>query len=127
MSLASGPGSPRIIWVPLQVAARPIMGPLGVIGDKERVISKEGEGVSLEVGGEDLGFNSNEEEVVPKVDYVSLVDRVFDSAFGGDGEEDVVMGEGVVVTSSSLEMLTKSFLSGMMVSLIFLQGLEEEA
>ncbi|GJT07960.1 hypothetical protein Tco_0842422 [Tanacetum coccineum] len=54
-----------------------------------------GEGVSLEVGGEDLGFNSNEEEVVPKVDYVSLVDRVFDSAFGGDGEEDVVMGEGV--------------------------------
>ncbi|GJR09433.1 hypothetical protein Tco_0792085 [Tanacetum coccineum] len=86
-----------------------------------------GEGVSLEVGGEDYGFDSNEEEVVPKVDDVSLVDGVFDSAFGGEGQEDVVMGEGVVVTSSSLEMLTNSFLGGIMVSLIFLEGLEEEA
>ncbi|GKB63496.1 hypothetical protein Tco_0919682, partial [Tanacetum coccineum] len=34
-----------------------------------------------------------EEEVVPKVDDVSLVDGVFDGAFGGDGEEDVVIGE----------------------------------
>ncbi|GJU64665.1 hypothetical protein Tco_1246500 [Tanacetum coccineum] len=33
-----------------------------------------------------------EEEVVPKVDDVSLVDGVFDGAFGGEGEEDVVMG-----------------------------------
>ncbi|GJX69859.1 hypothetical protein Tco_0305586 [Tanacetum coccineum] len=30
---------------------------------------------------------------VPKVDDVSLVDRVFDGAFGGDGEEDFVMEE----------------------------------
>nr|GEU56067.1 hypothetical protein [Tanacetum cinerariifolium] len=65
--------------------------------------------------------------VVLKVDDVSLVDGVFDGAFGRDKEEDVVMGEGVVVTSSSLEMLTKSCLGGMMVSLIFLEGLEEEA
>ncbi|GKA54261.1 hypothetical protein Tco_0753210 [Tanacetum coccineum] len=63
---------------------------------------------------------------VPKVDDVSLVDGVFDGAFGGDGEEDVLMGEGVVVTSSSLEMLTNNCLGGMMVSLIFLEGLEEE-
>nr|GFB47734.1 hypothetical protein [Tanacetum cinerariifolium] len=35
--------------------------------------------------------------------------------------------EGVVVTSSSLEMLTNSCLRGIMVSLIFLEGLEEEA
>nr|GEU83047.1 reverse transcriptase domain-containing protein [Tanacetum cinerariifolium] len=35
--------------------------------------------------------------------------------FGGDREEDVVMGEGVVVASSSLEMLTKSCLGEMMV------------
>ncbi|GJZ32635.1 hypothetical protein Tco_0578071 [Tanacetum coccineum] len=68
-----------------------------------------------------------EEEVVPKVDNVSLVDGVFDGAFGGEGEEDVVMGEGVVVTSSSLEILTNSCLGGIMVSLIFLEGLEEEA
>ncbi|GJW79185.1 hypothetical protein Tco_0140867 [Tanacetum coccineum] len=67
------------------------------------------------------------EEVVPKVDDVSLVDGVFDCAFGGDGEEYVLIGEGVVVASLLLEMLTKSFLGGMMVSLIFLEGLEEEA
>ncbi|GKB01963.1 hypothetical protein Tco_0830007, partial [Tanacetum coccineum] len=72
-------------------------------------------------------FDSNEEEVVPKVDDVSLVDGVFDSAFGGDGEEDFVIGEGVVVSSSSLDMSTKSCLGGIMVSLIFLEGLEEEA
>ncbi|GJS43620.1 hypothetical protein Tco_0568663 [Tanacetum coccineum] len=73
------------------------------------------------------GFDSNEEEVVPKVDDASLVDGVFDDAFSGEGEEDVIMGEDVVVTSSSLEMLTKSYLGGVMVNLIFLEGLEEEA
>ncbi|GJW83354.1 hypothetical protein Tco_0156499 [Tanacetum coccineum] len=73
------------------------------------------------------GFNSNEEEVVPKVDDVSLVDGVFYGAFGGDGEEDFVVGEGVVVSSSSPYMFTKSCLGGMIVSLIFLEGLEEEA
>nr|GEV86545.1 hypothetical protein [Tanacetum cinerariifolium] len=43
------------------------------------------------------------------------------------GDEEVVVGEGVVVTSSSLEMLTNNCLGGIMVSLIFLEGLEEEA
>nr|GEU54958.1 hypothetical protein [Tanacetum cinerariifolium] len=43
------------------------------------------------------------------------------------GEEDVVMGEGMVVTSSSLEMLTNSRLRGIMVGLIFLEGLEEKS
>ncbi|GJU64698.1 hypothetical protein Tco_1246533 [Tanacetum coccineum] len=43
------------------------------------------------------------------------------------GDEEVIVGEGVVVTSSSLEMLTNSCLGGIMVSLIFLEGLEEEA
>nr|GEZ57956.1 hypothetical protein [Tanacetum cinerariifolium] len=43
------------------------------------------------------------------------------------GDEEVVVGEGVVVTSSSLEMLTNSCLGGIMVSLIFLEGLVEEA
>ncbi|GKA56169.1 hypothetical protein Tco_0755241 [Tanacetum coccineum] len=42
-------------------------------------------------------------------------------------DEEVVIGEGVAVTSSSLEMLTNSCLGGIMVSLIFLEGLEEEA
>ncbi|GKF93873.1 hypothetical protein Tco_0283573, partial [Tanacetum coccineum] len=37
------------------------------------------------------------------------------------------VGEGVVVTSSILEMLTNSCLGGIMVNLIFLVGLEEDA
>nr|GEX91074.1 hypothetical protein [Tanacetum cinerariifolium] len=45
--------------------------------------------------GEDCGFDSNEEEVVPKVDDVSLVDRLFDGAFGGDEDEDFVIREGI--------------------------------
>ncbi|GJU00420.1 retrovirus-related pol polyprotein from transposon TNT 1-94, partial [Tanacetum coccineum] len=53
-------------------------------------------------------------------------DVVFDGAFGGVGDEEVVVGEGVVVTSSSLDMLTNSCLGGIMVSLIFLEGLDEE-
>ncbi|GJW85547.1 hypothetical protein Tco_0158692 [Tanacetum coccineum] len=71
----------------------------GVIGDNERVISN-GEMVWIDV--------------------------VFDGALGALGEE-VVMGEGVVVTSSSLEILTNNCLGGIMVSLIFLEGLDEEA
>ncbi|GKA08916.1 hypothetical protein Tco_0688247 [Tanacetum coccineum] len=35
------------------------------------------------------------DEVVPKVDDVSLVDGVFDGAFGGDGDEDFFIGEGL--------------------------------
>ncbi|GJT89914.1 hypothetical protein Tco_1078759 [Tanacetum coccineum] len=64
----------------------------------------------IDVRSEASSWQNIEEEVVPKVDDVSLVDEVFYGAFGRDREEDVVMGEGVVVTSSSLEMLTKSFL-----------------
>ncbi|GJW44036.1 hypothetical protein Tco_0072835 [Tanacetum coccineum] len=88
---------------------------------------RDGEGVSFEEEGEDCGFDSNEEEVVPKVDDVSLVDGVLDGAFSGEGDEDFVIGEGVVVPSSSLVRSTKSCLGGMMVSLIFLEGLEDEA
>nr|GFB81403.1 hypothetical protein [Tanacetum cinerariifolium] len=43
------------------------------------------------------------------------------------GDEEVIVGEGVVVTSSSLEILTSNCLGGIMVSLIFLEGLDEEA
>ncbi|GKE64450.1 hypothetical protein Tco_1518611, partial [Tanacetum coccineum] len=44
---------------------------------------------------EECGFDSKEDEVVPKVDNVSLVDGVFDGAFGKDGYDDFVIGEGV--------------------------------
>nr|GEZ23477.1 hypothetical protein [Tanacetum cinerariifolium] len=47
-------------------------------------------------------FDSNKDEVVPKVDYVSLIDGVFEGAFGEDGDEDFVVGECVVVSSFSL-------------------------
>ncbi|GJW26219.1 hypothetical protein Tco_0040030 [Tanacetum coccineum] len=77
--------------------------------------------------GEDCGFDANKEEVMPKVDDVSLVDGVFDVAFGGDRDEDFVIGEGLVVSSSLLVKSTNSFLSRMIVSLIFLKGLKEEA
>nr|GEU29694.1 hypothetical protein [Tanacetum cinerariifolium] len=49
------------------------------------------------------------------------------SAFGEVGDEEVVVGEGVVVTSLSLEMFINSCLGGIMVSLIFLEGLVKEA
>ncbi|GKE21620.1 hypothetical protein Tco_1433132 [Tanacetum coccineum] len=64
---------------------------------------------------------------VLKVDDVSLVDEVFNGAFGRDRDEDFVMGSGVVVPSFLLVKSTKSCLGGMMVSLIFLEGLDEEA
>nr|GEY26983.1 hypothetical protein [Tanacetum cinerariifolium] len=101
------------------------------LGGASMILSRKGldggrEGVSFEEGGEDCGFDSNKYEVVPKVDDVSLVDGVFKGAFGGDGDKDFLIGEGVVVSPSSLVKSTTSFLSGMMVSLIFLKGLEEE-
>ncbi|GKB67043.1 hypothetical protein Tco_0928455 [Tanacetum coccineum] len=73
------------------------------------------------------GFRVEVDVRVIEVDDVSLVDGVFDGAFGGEGEKDVVIGESVVVTSSSLEMLINSCLGRIMVSLNFLEGLEEEA
>ncbi|GJW16026.1 hypothetical protein Tco_0020159 [Tanacetum coccineum] len=58
---------------------------------------------------------------------VSLVDGVFDGAFGGVGDEEVVVGEGVVRFSSAFVISTKSCFGGMMVSLIFLNPWEEDA
>ncbi|GKE87495.1 hypothetical protein Tco_1564970 [Tanacetum coccineum] len=72
-------------------------------------------------------FDWKEEGVSSWLVEVLLFDGVLDGAFGGDGNEEVVVREGVVVTSSSLDMLTNSYLGGIMVSLIFLEGLEEEA
>ncbi|GJY83927.1 hypothetical protein Tco_0497303 [Tanacetum coccineum] len=53
-----------------------------------------GDGEFLEEGGEECGFDSKEDEVIPKVEDVSLVDGVFDGALGGDGNEDFAIGEG---------------------------------
>ncbi|GJX36705.1 hypothetical protein Tco_0248262 [Tanacetum coccineum] len=60
------------------------------------------------------------------VPFINKVDVVFDGAFRGVGDEEVFVGEGVVVISSSLDMLINSCLGGIMMSLIFLEGLDEE-
>nr|GEW01092.1 hypothetical protein CTI12_AA182560 [Tanacetum cinerariifolium] len=62
-----------------------------------------------------------------KEDVFSWLDEVFDGAFRGVRDEEVVVGEVMAVTSSLLEMLTNNCLGGIMVSLIFFEGLEEEA
>nr|GEV77385.1 hypothetical protein [Tanacetum cinerariifolium] len=43
-----------------------------------------GEGVVLEEKGEEFGLDSKEDEVVPRVEDVSLVDGVLEGAFGGE-------------------------------------------
>ncbi|GJX97671.1 hypothetical protein Tco_0353469 [Tanacetum coccineum] len=51
----------------------------------------------------------------------------FDGAFGGVRDEEVVVGEGMVVTSSSLDMLTNNYSRGLS-DLIFLEeAIDEEA
>nr|GEW02031.1 retrovirus-related Pol polyprotein from transposon TNT 1-94 [Tanacetum cinerariifolium] len=63
--------------------------------------------------------------------FWSLVDHVvhltFEVFLRGVGDEEFFVGEGVVVISSSLDMLTNSFLREIIVSLIFLEGLDKEA
>nr|GEW27648.1 hypothetical protein [Tanacetum cinerariifolium] len=44
--------------------------------------------VVLEEKGEEFGLDSKEDEVVPRVKDVSLVDRVLEGAFGGDGDDE---------------------------------------
>ncbi|GKF73657.1 hypothetical protein Tco_0219989 [Tanacetum coccineum] len=65
--------------------------------------------------------------VKQRVQVWRRVDVVFDGAFGGVRDEEVVVGEGVVLISSLLDMLTNNCLGWIMVSLIFLEGLDEEA
>ncbi|GKC28128.1 hypothetical protein Tco_1035422, partial [Tanacetum coccineum] len=44
--------------------------------------------------GKEFGFDPKEDEVVPRVEDVSLVDGIFDGALGGDGVEDFARGYG---------------------------------
>ncbi|GJT99788.1 hypothetical protein Tco_1110127 [Tanacetum coccineum] len=90
------------------------------------LISKGGWGYGGD-GGDEVSRFSNEEVVFSWLDEVSLVDGVFNGAFGGVGDEELVVGEGVVRFSSSFVRSTKSCFGGMMVSLIFLKPWEEEA
>ncbi|GJT51325.1 hypothetical protein Tco_0977482 [Tanacetum coccineum] len=82
--------------------------------------------------GEEFCLDSQDDEVVPRVEDVLFVDGVLEGALGGKGDEDFAMGKGILMLSSSLVMSTKScvqggFLGGMMESFNFLEGLDEEA
>ncbi|GJU69744.1 reverse transcriptase domain-containing protein [Tanacetum coccineum] len=95
-------------------------------------IDKVIRGCELEIEGHTFNidlipFGSGSFDMIVVWKLEGGMDVVFDGAFGGVGDEEVVVGEGVVVTSSSLEMLTNSCLGGITVSLIFLERLEEEA
>ncbi|GKD78443.1 hypothetical protein Tco_1341064 [Tanacetum coccineum] len=69
---------------------------------------------------------------VSALDGKKLVDGVLEDAFGGKCDEDFVVGEGVLVSSSSLVKYTKScvqggFLGGMIASFSFFDGFDEKA
>nr|GEY21229.1 zinc finger, CCHC-type, retrotransposon Gag domain protein [Tanacetum cinerariifolium] len=53
-----------------------------------------GGGVFLKERCEECGFDSKEDEVVPKVGNVFLVDGIFDGALGGNGDEDFAIADG---------------------------------
>ncbi|GJV74070.1 hypothetical protein Tco_1494065 [Tanacetum coccineum] len=111
----------------------------GMIGDKESVISKEDdfEVVDVRVKRKSpkccqvKGSKDKEKlfhlKMVVKFEVLIEKKKMCSLGLMRVGDEEVVVGEGMVVTSSSLEMLTNSCLGGIMVSLIFLEGLEKEA
>ncbi|GJR68461.1 hypothetical protein Tco_0014526 [Tanacetum coccineum] len=53
------------------------------------------------------------------------LDGLEEHPLGALGEEEVVVGEGVVATSSSLEMLTNNCLGGIMGELLFFEGVDK--
>nr|GEY40051.1 hypothetical protein [Tanacetum cinerariifolium] len=63
------------------------------IGFSRKGLDSCGEGVLLEEKGEVFGLDLKEEEVVPSVKDVSLVDGVLEGAFGGEGDDEFAMGE----------------------------------
>ncbi|GKD27758.1 hypothetical protein Tco_1233972, partial [Tanacetum coccineum] len=79
--------------------------------ERERVISKEGWLYSGRgfggIGGasNESSRNGLEDEVVPKVEDVSLVDGVFDGALGGDRDEDFAIGEGGLDDEACVEAI----------------------
>ncbi|GJT09425.1 hypothetical protein Tco_0856467 [Tanacetum coccineum] len=62
-------------------------------GSSRKGLVGYGEGVVLEEKGEEFGFDSKKDEVVPRVEDVSLVNGVFDGTFGGDGDDDFDIGD----------------------------------
>nr|GEW67541.1 hypothetical protein [Tanacetum cinerariifolium] len=71
-------------YVQVQVVVQQVQNWKHVYASKEEIVR----------GGEEYGFDSKEDEVVPKVKDMSLVDGVFDGAFRGDRDGDFSIGEG---------------------------------
>ncbi|GKB10113.1 hypothetical protein Tco_0844036 [Tanacetum coccineum] len=91
--------------------------------DDEEEENEEGEGGSKE----EHKRCCSSKGVVPRRGEVGSFEDVLDGAFGGVGDEEVVVGEGVVVTSSSLEMLNTIVLEMMMrVRMVGLKAEEED-
>ncbi|GJT65722.1 hypothetical protein Tco_1017202 [Tanacetum coccineum] len=72
---------------------------LEILGGESIELSRKGlfscgEGVVPEEKGEEFGLDSKEDEVVPRVEDVFLVDRVLKGVFDGEGDGDFDMGEG---------------------------------
>nr|GEY61127.1 hypothetical protein [Tanacetum cinerariifolium] len=83
---------PKVKEVPL--ADGVLKGAFGGEGDDDFSLGCD-EGLFLEDKGEEFGFDSKDDEVVPKVKEVPLADGVLKGAFGGEGDDDFSLGEGV--------------------------------
>ncbi|GJS49285.1 retrovirus-related pol polyprotein from transposon TNT 1-94 [Tanacetum coccineum] len=58
----------------------------------------QGEDVTIFEKGEECGFDSKEDDVVARVEVLSLVDGVLEGAFCGEGDDDFTIGDGVTRT-----------------------------
>ncbi|GJT66839.1 hypothetical protein Tco_1018319 [Tanacetum coccineum] len=75
------------------------------------------------IGEEGSGGGGGEEEVVPKERLVPLVVEVLESALGGDGEEEMRIGYGVLLGLSLNNLEQQGFFGGLMVILGLLETL----
>ncbi|GJR41332.1 hypothetical protein Tco_1217016 [Tanacetum coccineum] len=92
-------GQSHIYWGPSYLfGGRPSGSGLEVLSGASIGLSRKGlfgcgENVVLEEKGEEFCLDSKEDEVVPRVEDVPLVDGVLEGAFGGEGDDDFAMGE----------------------------------
>ncbi|GJS60514.1 hypothetical protein Tco_0655298 [Tanacetum coccineum] len=57
--------------------------------------------------GEKFGFDSKKDEVVHRVEDVSLVDGVFEGVFSGDGDDDFAIGDGGPLTGKKKQFFAQ--------------------
>ncbi|GJR76229.1 hypothetical protein Tco_0088594 [Tanacetum coccineum] len=128
------------MWITLKLAdSKEVFRPKGRVGDSVVATQENHAAMAYKVSTEAYELNKNVKRVEEHLldeDVTKLVEGKDSSAdkFADEmmlSQEDpdtrIVMGEGMVMSSSSLDRSTKSCLGGIMVSLIFLKGLEEKA